>query len=493
MSTTHFGRSAHLGRYEIIEDLGRGAMGMVLKARDPLIERTVAIKTVVCLGLAPDEAEARERRFFGEAKCAGRLNHPNIVTIHDVGRDSEVAYIAMEYVEGRSLREVLDSGVVLGAERIADITAQVADGLAFAHANDVVHCDVKPGNVMLLDSGSVKIADFGVAVLPSAPLPADGTTIGSPKYMSPEQVTGQRLDGRSDIFSLGALLYEMLTGVPPFSGDNLGSVLQQVIHTDPVAPSSRRRNLHPGFDAIVAKAMAKDPERRYRTAAEMALDLRRYHELAGHAASSESGPASVPPAYSWSGAAARPRPWWMDRAAAGTAMVLTAIVAVRLTQPATPHPPGTSEAAVAQIAAAHPGEAKARGAGTKKASTRMTADVTKTSRELKTKVAPKHKEANWLIKTTTGVTDRQTDFASTRQHAIARSQPEAAVASPVAALPVPEKGASPEQLCADRANFVSRGFCENRVCMQAEWKDHAYCVKRREQDTRSNPLLAASS
>ncbi len=250
-------------------------MGIVYRARDPLIERAVAIKTVACAGLSKDEVAAFENRFFREAKSAGRLNHPNIVTIYDVGRTDQLAYIAMEWLEGRSLREILDSGTVLPAEKVADIAAQVADGLAYAHANGVVHRDIKPANIMVLANGSAKIADFGVALLPTSSSTLAGAVFGSPKYMSPEQVAGQRVDGRSDIFSLGAVVYEMLAGLPPFEGEDLPAVLYQVLHAQPAPPSGRRRNLAPDFDRIVAKAMAKEPQERYRDAEEMAADLRR--------------------------------------------------------------------------------------------------------------------------------------------------------------------------------------------------------------------------
>lgn len=269
-----------LGRYKITGTLGRGAMGTVYQAHDPLIERTVAIKTVACHGLSREEAEAFEQRFYREAKSAGRLNHPNIVTIHDVGRSDDLAYIAMEFLTGRSLRELLDSGVVLPLERIAEIAAQIADGLAFAHANDVVHRDIKPANIMVLDNDTVKIADFGVALLPSGSHTVEGTAFGSPKYMSPEQVTGQKADGRSDIFSLGAVLYEMLAGCPPFSGDDLNAVLYQVLNGAPPLPSSFRPGLPRGFDRIVARALAKNPDKRYQNASEMAADLRKYHRFA---------------------------------------------------------------------------------------------------------------------------------------------------------------------------------------------------------------------
>jgi serine/threonine-protein kinase len=262
-----------LGRYEIIEDLGRGAMGVVYRARDPLIDRTVAIKTIACAGLSRDEVETFEGRFFREAQSAGRLNHPNIVTIHEVGRDGDLAFIVMEFLEGNTLRSVLDSGLVLTEAQVVDIAAQVADGLAFAHANGVVHRDIKPANIFVLANGTAKIADFGVALMPTGSSTLVGTVFGSPKYMSPEQVAGQTVDGRSDIFALGAVLYEMLTGVPPFQGDDLAAILHAVLNTNPPPPSARRRKLHPGFDRIVARAMAKDPAQRYQTAYEMAADL----------------------------------------------------------------------------------------------------------------------------------------------------------------------------------------------------------------------------
>ena len=170
-----------LGRYQILETLGRGAMGIVYKAHDPLIERTVAIKTVGYAGLTPAEADEFKKRFFVEAKSAGRLNHPNIVTIHDVGYDDDVAYIAMEFIAGRSLREVIDSGVVLPPQRIAEIVGAVANALAFAHEQGIVHRDIKPANIMVLDNGHIKITDFGIALLPNGSLTMAGTALGSPK------------------------------------------------------------------------------------------------------------------------------------------------------------------------------------------------------------------------------------------------------------------------------------------------------------------------
>ncbi|HTS23958.1 MAG TPA: serine/threonine-protein kinase [Casimicrobiaceae bacterium] len=267
-----------LGRYEIIEELGRGSMGVVYRARDPMLDRVVALKTVG-LDLSREMAEAFEQRFYREAKSAGRLNHPNIVTIHDVGKSDSVAYIAMEFLQGQSLRAILDSGVVLPADRIVDIAAQVADGLAFAHASGIVHRDIKPPNIMVLDNGSVKITDFGIALLPSGSRTLGGTVFGSPKYMAPEQVVGRQVDGRADVFSLGAVLYEMLTGFAPFFGGDLEAVLYQVINETPAPPSSRNRALPVVFDYIVTRALAKHPQDRYGDARALAADLRNFRDL----------------------------------------------------------------------------------------------------------------------------------------------------------------------------------------------------------------------
>jgi serine/threonine-protein kinase len=267
-----------LGRYEVLGEIARGAMGVVYKARDPLIDRVVAIKTIA-LGLSDAETEAFERRFFREAKSAGRLNHPNVVTIYDVGKSGDVAYIAMEFLDGRSLREILDSGVVLSTDTIVDIVAQVAEGLAFAHEQQVIHRDVKPANIMVLTNGTVKITDFGIALLPTGTRTLAGNVFGSPRYTSPEQVIGRPVDGRSDIFSLGAVLYEMLTGRPPFAGDDLNSILTQVLSDPTPAPSSHNPKIPRAFDHIVGKAVAKDPQDRYQSAYSMAMDLRNHANL----------------------------------------------------------------------------------------------------------------------------------------------------------------------------------------------------------------------
>jgi serine/threonine-protein kinase len=267
-----------IGRYEILEEIGRGAMGTVYKARDPLLDRALALKTL-SIDLEGDDFESFERRFYREARSAGRLSHPNIVTIHDVGKSDGLAYIAMEFLQGRSLRTMLDLGIVFPPDRVADIAAQIADGLAFAHDNGVVHRDIKPANIMVLDRGPIKIMDFGIALLPTGSATLTGNVFGSPKYMSPEQIVGQPVNGRTDTFSLGAVLYEMLTGFAPFWGGDLDTVFFQVINEMPTPPSSRNKRIPAAFDTIVAKAMAKHPDDRYPDARAMAADLRSYREL----------------------------------------------------------------------------------------------------------------------------------------------------------------------------------------------------------------------
>ncbi|GAB4117220.1 MAG: hypothetical protein Fur0026_05260 [Sideroxydans sp.] len=265
---------SQLGRYEIIGELGQGAMGVVYKARDPLIDREVAIKTIN-LSLAMEERDEYEARFYQEAKAAGRLSHPNIVTIYDVGRSEDIAYIAMEYLQGRELRDILNETPVLPVNEVIDIVVQTALGLAYAHEHDIVHRDVKPSNVMVVRDGHVKITDFGIARMASAAVRTQtGMVLGSPKYMSPEQVMGKVTDRRSDIFSLGVVLYEMLTGKVPFIGENVNAIMYQTLNTIPVPPSSVNPAVPEMLDYIIAKALAKDLEARYQNAHDLADDLK---------------------------------------------------------------------------------------------------------------------------------------------------------------------------------------------------------------------------
>jgi len=263
-----------LGRYKIVAEIGQGAMGVVYKAVDPIIDRTVAIKTIN-LNLSRQELEEYEARFQQEIKAAGRLNHPNIVTIYDVGKTDQVAYMAMEFLEGQELKDMIASGNLPPADQTVDIISQVADGLWFAHQQDIVHRDVKPSNIMVMKGGIAKITDFGIARLPnSAVKTMTGLILGSPRYMSPEQVIGKAIDARSDIFSLGVVLYEALTGIAPFDGDNVNAIMYATVNTTPPPPSSHSRSLPTMLDLIVAKAMAKLLEDRYQSIKEFADDLR---------------------------------------------------------------------------------------------------------------------------------------------------------------------------------------------------------------------------
>ncbi len=270
---------SQLGRYNIIGELGQGAMGTVYKAVDPLIDRVVAIKTIT-LSLALDEKDEYEARFYQEAKAAGRLSHPNIVTIYDVGKSGDVAYIAMEFLQGRELRDILNDGKRMPVDQVIDIVAQVAMGLAYAHEHGIVHRDVKPSNIMVVRDGHVKITDFGIARMASAAVRTQtGMVLGSPKYMSPEQVMGKLTDQRSDIFSLGVMLYEMLTGQAPFTGENVNAIMYQTLNAVPPPPSSLRTGVPEMLNFIVAKALAKDLDDRYQDAKEFANDLRTCRDM----------------------------------------------------------------------------------------------------------------------------------------------------------------------------------------------------------------------
>ena len=262
-----------LGRYRILGELGRGAMGVVYRAEDPMLNRTVAIKTINMVADAEERAEY-EKRFYQEAKAAGGLSHPNVVTIYDIGHAGDVVYMAMEYVEGTELRDLLLSGR-LDAVTAVDMAAQVAEGLAYAHARGVVHRDVKPANIMVPREGPAKIMDFGIARMRASEVKTQtGMLLGSPKYMSPEQLLGGAVDQRSDIFALGVVLYEALTGAPPFSGSDITQIMYQIVNAVPPPPSAVNSRVSPMLDLIVAKALAKEPAARYPDARELAADLR---------------------------------------------------------------------------------------------------------------------------------------------------------------------------------------------------------------------------
>ena len=258
-------------------------MGVVYRAVDPIIEREVALKTLLT-ELPEDVVDEVRVRFLREARSAGRLSHPNIVTIFDVGQEGGAAYIAMELLEGPSLHQMLKERQRIPFHTAADIIAQVADALHHAHQFSIVHRDVKPANVVVAPSGRAKLTDFGVAYVPASDVTQTGSALGSPRYMAPEQVLGQPFDARADIFSLGVVLYELLTRRTPFEwpGDTTVFALMQRIAGEPHPPL---RQIDPqipaGFDRIMDRALAKRPQDRYQTAAEFASDLRNYHSLGG--------------------------------------------------------------------------------------------------------------------------------------------------------------------------------------------------------------------
>lgn len=267
-----------VGRYEIIEELGRGAMGVVYKAKDPTIGRTVALKTLR-LDVHGLETAEMVRRFQNEARAAGVLSHPNIVTIYDAGEQDGIFYIAMEFMQGTTLHELLAEHHILPTEDVIQYSRQICKGLDYAHSHGIVHRDVKPANIMITAHGTVKIMDFGIAKAGGS-MTSTGQVLGTPNYMSPEQVKGRPLDGRSDLFSFAVILYEMLTGEKPFVGQNVTTIIYKIVNENPIAPRDLDVTVHPGLSAIVTRALAKSPDERYQTGADLVRDLESY-KLAG--------------------------------------------------------------------------------------------------------------------------------------------------------------------------------------------------------------------
>ena len=262
-----------IGKYELQGELGRGGMGVVYLARDPVIERQVAVKTVSKNLLDSTEALGLMQRFKREAQAAGRLTHPAIVAVYEYGEDSEIAYIAMEYVSGRGLEEFMHAGTPMEPQRARRIAAELLQGLHFAHELGVVHRDVKPSNVMLSADDKVKICDFGIAQLESSRLTQVGTVLGTPSYMSPEQMQGLATDRRADLFSTGVLVYQMLTGHKPFAGDSLASLMHAVLKGEFVPATHVNTGLETAFDAVLQRALAVDPLNRFQSAAAFASAL----------------------------------------------------------------------------------------------------------------------------------------------------------------------------------------------------------------------------
>jgi eukaryotic-like serine/threonine-protein kinase len=266
------------GRYEIVAELGHGAMGVVYRANDPVIGRSVAVKTIRLTeegtGLSRPELLTR---FQTEARAAGLLTHPNIVVVYDAGEEDGLYYITMELVEGKSLQALLDGGHAFPVPRVLRILEQTCSALQFAHERNVVHRDIKPANLMLSADDTVKVTDFGTAkILQMGTVQQTTHVMGTPSYMSPEQVKGRPIDGRTDIFSLGVVMYEMLTGEKPFPGQSITTVIYKIVNEDPIPPRQLNPSLHPGLNDIVMRALAKEPEQRYQTCRELQEDLRNY-------------------------------------------------------------------------------------------------------------------------------------------------------------------------------------------------------------------------
>jgi serine/threonine protein kinase len=267
-----------LGRYEIVDEIGKGAMGVVFLARDPLIGRLVALKTFrIGYSVRDQELEQFRARFIREAQSAGILSHPNIVTIHDVVEESEegLAFIAMEYVRGTNLKSLLQGDQPLSLPFVVDVIAQVADALDYAHSHRVIHRDVKPANILITADNRVKITDFGIARLDTSNLTQEGQLLGTPNYMAPEQIQGKDVDHRADLFALGVVLYEMLTRHKPFQGENLTVVSHRIVYDHFTPPREFGREMPPGIEPILNRALDKDPARRYQRAKEMVDELRR--------------------------------------------------------------------------------------------------------------------------------------------------------------------------------------------------------------------------
>lgn len=270
-----------LGRYQIDKELSKGAMGVVYLGRDPKIGRVVAIKTMsLSQEFLEDDLEAARERFFREAETAGRLQHANIVTIYDAGEEQELAYIAMEFLKGHNLTEYCKATALLPVDTVLDIVAKVADALDYAHAQSILHRDIKPANIMYEpETGTIKVTDFGIARITDSSKTKTGMVLGSPSYMSPEQLAGKPLDGRTDLYSLGVMLFQLLTGVLPYRGDSLAQLMYKITNEPAPNVSLIRRELSDELSQLVAKSMGKTPEGRFQSGAEMARWVRAVKDM----------------------------------------------------------------------------------------------------------------------------------------------------------------------------------------------------------------------
>ncbi|HEY6066455.1 MAG TPA: serine/threonine-protein kinase, partial [Thermoanaerobaculia bacterium] len=342
---------SRIGRFEISGVLGEGAMGVVYLAHDPQIERPVAIKTLRP-SAAGGSAGELESRFLKEAKLAGRLQHPNVVTIYEAGQDGNVPYIAMEFVDGEPLTRFLGSREALTVGQRVEVVRQTALALQHAHERGVLHRDVKPGNILLTRDRRVKVADFGIGKLLSATaeLTRTGQMIGSPAYMSPEQIRGAKLDGRSDYFSLGVVFYELLTGVRPFPGDSITTLVYQILHTEPRDPLEVRADLPPAARDVFARLLAKVPDQRPKDGEEFLAEIRRIADQLGQAETTIALTAPFPVAAGGGVAAPPPPPFAGTLAAQGPPAGPGGAAPPPTLPPAAP-PTGTAAAAAAATGA----------------------------------------------------------------------------------------------------------------------------------------------
>lgn len=264
-----------LGRYEIMKELGHGAMGIVYLGKDPKINRQVAIKTVK-FDDDVDETTTKsvKERFFREAESAGNLNHPNIIKIYDAGEDNEISYIAMELLEGEDLKKYAEKANLLPIATVLDYTIKIADALDFAHQQGVIHRDIKPANIMLLKDGTLRITDFGIARITASSKTQTGTVLGTPSYMSPEQLSGKKVDGRSDLFSLGVMFYEMLTGSKPFEGDSIAELLYKISNEKQASPKEKNPAIPDCVITVIDKMLSKNPDERYQRGGDIAAALK---------------------------------------------------------------------------------------------------------------------------------------------------------------------------------------------------------------------------
>jgi eukaryotic-like serine/threonine-protein kinase len=285
-----------IGRYEIVAELGRGAMGSVFKARDPAVGRIVALKTVHAAALAGEYSSEYRTRFYREARASGVLAHPGIVPVFDVGEHEDAPFLVMEFVDGRTLDDAVKKGQRFPLDRVCEIGEQIADALAYAHRQGVIHRDIKPANILMTSrevygSERPRITDFGIAKLASSDITTSGQLLGTPSFMPPEQFTGQPVDGRADLYSLGVILYFLATGEQPFPGETMTAVSYKVVHTDPIPPSKLNPAVSPRLERTILKCLAKNPADRFQTCEELAEVLASIRAGAPNTASEPAAPA----------------------------------------------------------------------------------------------------------------------------------------------------------------------------------------------------------